>query len=121
MTTHEIAHQYYVLASQEKWSDIQEKFHDEQVVCQEPEHAALRGVPVLTKGKEEVKAKSRKSRDMIETVHFQSCSEPIVGGDFFSVVLKRDVTMKNKQRMEMEEIGIFHVKEGKIVSEQFFY
>ena len=121
MTTQEIANQYYELARQGKWTEIQEEFHGENVICQEPEHAASNGVPVLTKGKEAVKAKGRASREMIETVHHQYCSEPIVGANFFSVALKRELTMKNKQRMHMEEIGVFHVSEGKIVSEQFFY
>jgi ketosteroid isomerase-like protein len=121
MTTQEIANRYYELACQGKWTEIQETFHDDNVICQEPEHAALRGVPTLTKGKEAVKVKSIASREMIETLHNQYCSEPIVGANFFSVALKRDVTFKTKQRMQMEEICIFQVTEGKIVSEQFFY
>jgi len=55
---------------------------------------------------------------MIETIHSQYCSEPIVASDFFSVALKRDVTFKNKPRMKLEEICIFQVTEGKIVSKQ---
>jgi len=121
MTTQEIANRYYELASQGKWTEIQEEFHDDNVICQEPEHVALRGVPVLTKGKEAVKAKSNANRELIDTIHHQYCSEPIVGADFFSVALKREVTFKSKQRMNLEEICVFRIAEGKIVSEQFFY
>ena len=121
MTTQEVANRYYELASQSKWIEIQDELHDDNVVCQEPEHAALRGVQVMTKGREAVKAKSIANREMIETIHSQYCSEPTVAGNFFSVALKRDVSFKNRPRMELEELCVFQVTEGKIVSEQFFY
>jgi hypothetical protein len=121
MTTQEAANRYYELATQSKWTEIQDELHDDTVICQEPEHVASRGVQVMTEGREAVKAKSIANREMIETIHSQYCSEPIVAGNFFSVALKRDVTFKNKPRMKLEEICVFQVTEGKIVSEQFFY
>lgn len=121
MTTQEVANRYYELASQSKWTEIQTELHDDNVLCQEPEHAALRGVQIMTKGREAVTAKSIANREKIETIHSQYCSEPIVAGNFFSIVLKRDVTFKNAPRMNAEEIGVFQVTGGKIVSEQFFY
>ncbi len=79
------------------------------------------GMPILTNGREAVKAKGVARRAMIETVHSYTCTEPIVAGEFFSVALKQDVTFKGKPRMTLEEIGVFHVKDEKIVKEQFFY
>jgi hypothetical protein len=121
MTTQEIANRYYELACQGKWTEIQNELHHDSVICQEPEKAALRGVSVLTKGKEAVMAKSVANREMIEAIHQQFCSEPLVGANFFSLALKRDVTFKTNQRMQLEEICVFQVEEGKIISEQFFY
>ena len=121
MTTQEIANRYYELANQSKWIEIQEEFHDDTVVSQEPEHAASRGIQVVVKGGEAVRAKTMANREMIETIHSQSCGEPIVAGNFFSVVLKRDVTYKNRPRAQLEELCVFQVKEDKIVLEQFFY
>jgi len=121
MTTQEVANQYYELARQSKWIDIQDGLYDEQVLSREPEHVASRGVQVITKGREALKAKGAAHRAMIDAVHSQYCSEPLVAGNFFSVVLRRDVTYKDKPRMETEEIGVFEVKDGKVVSEQFFY
>ena len=121
MTTQEVANRYYELASQSKWMEIQDEFHGDNVICQEPEHVASRGVQVVTKGREAVKAKSIANRDMIETIHSQYCSEPVVAGNFFSVGLKRDVTFKNRPRVQLEEICVFQVSEGQIVLEQFFY
>ena len=121
MTTQEIANRYYELATQSKWTEIQDELHDDTVICQEPAHVELRGLPVITEGREAVKAKSIANRNMIETIHSQYCSEPLVAGNFFSVVLKRDVTFKNRPRMTLEELCVFQVTEDKIVSEQFFY
>ncbi len=121
MTTQEVANRYYELACQAKWIDIQDGFHDDNVISREPDHVVSRGVQVITKGREAVKAKGAATRETIETLHSQYCSEPMVAGNFFSVVLKRDVTFKNRPRMTFEEICLFHVTDGKIVSEQYFY
>src|SRR3569833_3928499 len=121
MTTQQVANRYYELASQNKWMELQDQLHDDNVTCREPEHAAARGVQVLTQGKDAVRAKGDANRQMIETIHSQYCSEPLVAGDFLSVVLKRDVSFKNRPRMALEELCIFKVVNGKIVSEQFFY
>jgi len=32
-----------------------------------------------------------------------------------------DVTMKGMGRLNMDELIVYHVKDGKIVSEQYFY
>jgi hypothetical protein len=121
MTIQETAARYHELASQRKFIEIQDDLYHEDVVCQEPEKAASMGMPVFTNGLEAVKAKGIARRAMIETVHSYTCSEPIVAGEFFSVVLKQEVTFKGKPRIALEEIGIFHTKDGKIIKEQFFY
>jgi hypothetical protein len=121
MTTQQVADRYYELACENKWIEIQESFHDDNVICLEPEHAAARGIQVVTKGKAALMAKGAANREMIETLHSQYCSAPIVTDGFFSVALKRDVTFKNRPRMQVEEIGVIQVRDGKIVMEQFFY
>ena len=121
MTTQEAAARYHQLASQRKFIEIQDTLYHEDVVCQEPEKAASMGMPVFTYGREAVKAKGVARRATIETMHTYNVGEPIVAGEFFSVVLKQEVTFKDKPRMILEEIGVFHVKDGKIVKEQFFY
>jgi len=121
MTTQETAARYHELASQRKFIEIQDTLYDEHVVCQESEKAASMGIPVFTNGLEAVKRKGIERRATIETVHSYTCSEPIVAGEFFSVVLKQDVTFKGKPRVTLEEIGVFHVKDDKIIKEQFFY
>jgi hypothetical protein len=121
MTTQEAAACYHELANQRKFIEIQNTLYDENAVCQEPEKAASMGFAVITNGLEAIKAKGVARRATIETVHSYTCSEPIVAGEFFSVVLKQEVTFKGKPRITLEEIGIFHVKNDKIIKEQFFY
>jgi hypothetical protein len=121
MTTQETATRYHELANQRKFIEIQDTLYDENVVCQEPEKAASMGMPIFTNGLEAVKAKGIARRATIETTHSYTCSEPIVAGEFFSVVLKQEVTFKGRPRIALEEIGVFHVQNGKVIKEQFFY
>ena len=68
-----------------------------------------------------IKAKGKTWNEMVEEMHGGFCSEPVVGGNFFSVAMGMDVTMKGQPRMKLDEIAVFEVKEGKIVKEQFFF
>lgn len=117
MTTQEVAARYHEMANQRKFIEIQDTLYDENVVCQEPEKAALMGMAI----REAIKAKGIARRATIETVHSYICSEPIVAGEFFSVVLKQEVTFKGKPTVTLEEIGIFQVKNGQVIKEQFFF
>lgn len=121
MTTKEVAFRYYELACQNKWAEIHETLHDEHIVQKEPEEGAPAGIPVVTRGKAAVKAKSEAHRAMIDTIHSRETTEPVVAGDFFTLALRRDVTYKGRPRVQSEEIAVIGVKDGKIVSEQFFY
>jgi len=121
MTTQEIASRYQELMNEKKFLEIQDTYYAADVVCQEMEKAAAMGLAVITRGLEAVKAKGIARRATIETSHSYVCSAPLVAGEFFSVVLKQDVTFKDRPRTTIEEIGIFQVQNGKIVKEQFFY
>jgi len=45
---------------------------------------------------------------------------PYVHGDQFVVRFKMDVTPKGQKRMSFDEVGLYTVKNGKIVEESFF-
>jgi ketosteroid isomerase-like protein len=121
MTTQEVANRYMELEKQGKWMEIQDELYSHDVVCIEPEHAAAMGMPTLTTGLDAIKAKAKAWNEGIEEMHGGYCSEPVVGGNFFSVAMGMDVTMKGGHRMKMDEIAVFEVKEGKIVKEEFFF
>ncbi len=121
MTTQEVANRYYELAKQNKWPEILDDLCAQDLVNREPEHVVSRGIQPTTKGLDNVKAKGIANREKIEEVHSQHCSMPLIAGNFFSVTLSRDVTYKGRPRTTLEEIAIFELKDGKIISEQFFY
>lgn len=121
MTTQDVANRYCALANQNKWPEILEELCGNDLVNKEPEHVIARGIQPTTKGLEAIKAKGIANRTMIEAIHSQYCSAPLVAGNYFTVILSRDITFKGKPRMNLEEIGIFEIKEGKIITEQFFY
>jgi len=121
MTTQELATRYQEMMNQRKFIEIQDTYYHPDVVSQEMEKAAAMGLAVTTTGLEAVKAKGVARRNTIEEIHSYHCSEPIVAGEFFSVVLKQELTFKGRPRMAIEEIAVFQVREGKVVKEQFFY
>jgi len=55
-------------------------------------------------------------------MHSSTVSEPMVADNWFSVRFEMDTTHKpSGNRSTMSEIGVYQVKDGKIVKEQFFY
>ncbi|WP_316834818.1 nuclear transport factor 2 family protein [Pedobacter nutrimenti] len=121
MTTQELADRYYELFKSRQVPEIYQQLYSADIVCTEPEHALVMGVPTVTKGIEAVLAKSKARQETIAEVHSFFSSEPVVGGDYFSLAMGRDMTLKNGQRVQLAEIAVFGVKDDKIITETFFY
>jgi len=122
MTTQEVANRYKELEKQGRWDLIQEELYSQDIVSIEPDKAAAMGMQKVTTGLDAVKAKGAAFNAGVEEMHGGYCSEPVVGGNFFSVSMGMDVTMKGSRwRIYMDEVCVFEVKDGKIVSEQFFF
>lgn len=121
MTTQELANRYFALFQQRQVAEIYDQLYSTDIVCTEPEHALAIGVPTVTKGIEAVLAKSKARQETIAEVHSFFCSEPVVGANYFSLAMGRDMSFKNGQRVQVSEIAVFEVKGDKIVSETFFY
>jgi ketosteroid isomerase-like protein len=55
-------------------------------------------------------------------IHSASVTGPWPHGDRFVVGFQYDVTNKpSGKRMKMDEVGVYTVRNGKIVREEFFY
>ncbi len=56
-------------------------------------------------------------------IHGATVEGPFVhGDDRFAVIFGMDVeTKETKERMQMREVAVYHVADGKIVREEFFY
>jgi hypothetical protein len=121
MTTQQVADRYYELFNQNKRAEIVEELYGQNIVNKEPEHAIAQGVATITQGLDAVKAKSKVGNERIAEVHGSFCTKPAVAGNFFSMAMGREITLKDGPRIKREEIAVFEVKDGKIVLEQFFY
>ena len=117
MTTQDVADRLVELCRKGQILEAQEELFADEVTSHEPAHAPN---PVAI-GKANVQAKGRQFASMIEERRSGSFSDPIVGGNYFSIVCKLDATLKGVGKVVWDEICVFGVKDGKVISEQFFY
>lgn len=73
-----------------------------------------------TKGKDAVEAKMQKFKSSVEASYGNEVSAPLVTANAIAFTLAMDVKMKGQDRMTMAEICVYEVKDGKVISEQFF-
>lgn len=73
-----------------------------------------------TKGLPAIKQKAEKWFSMVQEMHGLTVSDPLVADNSFAVTMHMDVSMKEQGRMSMTELCVYEVKDGKIVSEQFY-
>ena len=120
MTTQEIANRYYELAQQGLYSQIQDELYDVNCISDEPKDA--QGMSANHREwLEAIKAWMKQHDEMIEQMFGWFCNTPIVAWDFFACTMWMDVKYKWMERMNIEEVCVFGCKNGKIISEQFFY
>jgi hypothetical protein len=118
MTTQEVANKLVAYMRQGQIFEAQAELYADDIVCIEPEGTMTAH---LTKGKEAVAVKGKQFAEMIEEHHGSSCSDPVVGGRYFSISMSIDATMKGMGRQVLDEVCLYEVKDGKIAQEQFFY
>src|SRR4029077_517079 len=117
METKEIAEKVVQLVRKQAWYEALDELYDDNVVSVEAYSAA--GGPTEARGKEGVRGKIDWWVNAME-IHSFDASGPFVGHDRFVVQYDADVTEKNsKQRRTMSEVGVYTVKDGKIVREEF--
>lgn len=117
MTTEEVAAKLIELCRQGKWDQAQNELYSDDARSVEPEGAPW---PVA-EGLAAIKKKGDQWASQVEESHGFEMSDPVIGGDFFSVSMKNDTTFKGTGRFTFEEICLYQVDDGKIVEERFFY
>ncbi|MBT8266007.1 MAG: nuclear transport factor 2 family protein [Bacteroidia bacterium] len=116
-STQEVANQWAQMCREGKNLDCINELYAENIVSRE-----MPGYPEeIVSGKENVWNKSKKWLDNVEEYHKGEIGDPIVAGNHFTSKMDYDVTFKDSGRMQMKELGVFEVKDGQIVNEQFFY
>ncbi len=73
-----------------------------------------------TVGLEAIKIKGQKFEGMVDEIHSITLSEPLIAANSFAITMGMDMTMKEKGRMNMTELCVYQIKDGKIISEEFF-
>lgn len=118
MTTQEIAQRLAELCKQGEFEAAQKELFATDAVSIEP--YATPEFEKETRGLDKIFEKGQKFMSMTETVHGVELSAPLIAGSSFALTLKMDMTMKGQDRMKMEELCVYEVKDGKIISEQFY-
>ena len=117
MTTREVADRLVELCRKGLILEAQQELFADDVTSYEPENSPT--PPAI--GKEAVLAKGKHFASLIEERRSGSFEDPIVAGNYFSFVCKLDATLTGIGRIVWDEICVFGVKDGKVISEQFFY
>ena len=117
MTTKEIAERLVAYCRKAQWAAAQTELYAEEAVSIEPE--ASPAFAKETRGRAAIIEKGHTFDAMVETMHGITVSEPVVAPGSFACTMSLDVTMKGQGRMQMSELCVYAVKDGKIVSEQF--
>lgn len=118
MTTKEVADRLVEICRNGKTEDAQNELFAQDAVSIEPTDAMG---PRETKGIDAIKKKGEMFNSMLEEFHGATISDPVIAGNYFSIAWNMDAKMKGQERMMMSEICLYKVKDGKIVSEEFFF
>ena len=117
MTTKEVAQRLLALWREGKVEVAQRELYADDAINIEPYGTSA--FPRETRGLLAIIEKGQRFTAMIEQVHALSISEPLVAGSSFACAMQLDVTVRGRGRMTLDELCIYEVKDGKIISEQF--
>ena len=117
MTTAQIADRLVELCKKGDFESAQKELFSEDAVSLEPH--ATPDFAQETKGLDAILEKGKKWGEMVQEMHGAEVSQPLLADNSFALTMSMDVTMKDGKRMNMKELCIYHVQDGKIVSEQF--
>ena len=116
MTTQEVAKEFTQLCKDGEFEEAGKRFWSDDVVSLEP----MQGDMAEVRGRAGVEKKGEWWYANHE-VHKVDVGGPYVHGNQFVVRFTMDFTPKGKSRMTMEEVGLYTVKDDKIVEERFFF
>jgi hypothetical protein len=117
LNTQDVADRLVALIRQRQFIRAQQELFAEQAVNVEPAHSpspSATGLPAILRKEERFLA-------AVLTWHQLEVSEPLVAGNFFSLRMRTEVTLKNQTRFSLDELCVYEVIEGQIIREQFFY
>jgi SnoaL-like domain len=117
MSTEEVAKKLVELCQKGAFEEATNTLYSQDIVSVEPR--AMGDMPAEANGFEAVCAKTKWWIENHE-VHSSKVTGPFVARDTFVVRFEIDVTDKNSgQRFQGSEVGLYTVKDGKVVREEF--
>lgn len=119
MDTKEIAEKLVAHCRKGDFEAAQEELFAPDAVSIEPKATPL--FPKETKGLDAIIKKGHTFNSTLEKIHSITVADPLVAGHSFTTTIAMDITMKGIGRVPMSEICVYQVKDGKVISEQFFY
>jgi len=118
LTTQQVAARFNELAQREEWFAIQDELFADNVKSIDPLNSPFFQ---SAQGKSDVRKKGEDFVKRIEAAHKRYTTRPVVAGNHFAVGREVDITVQGFGRIKLDEIMLYEVKDGQIVSEQFFY
>lgn len=118
MTNQEIAGRLYELCQQGQFETAQQELYADNATSTE---SNMQGNRETVTGLEAIKAKGQQFQSMVEEMFGGYTHEPKVFGKYIFMEMGMDVKMKGMDRMNMTEMCRYEVKDGKIISEEFYY
>jgi hypothetical protein len=119
MTTAEVATQLVALCRAGNFVEAVATFYADDVVSVEA--MDFKGMGREMRGKDAVKAKNLDWFDDND-IHSASVTGPFVSPESFAVLYSFDWTVKTSgQRVQLSEVAVYTVVNGKIVREEFLY
>ena len=120
MNTESIAKRLVELCREGKYEEAQIELYADDAVSVEPD-GLPQGALGNVIGLPAILEKGHQFGAMIEEMHANHVSDAVVAGNWFSVSMMLDVTMKGRGRTHMKEICVYRVHDGKITHERFFF
>ncbi len=101
------------LCKEGQFIQAQHELYDTDIISIDPDGSR-------TEGASNMHAKEERFLSNLEKIISVSFSEPLIAGNYFSVILRMEIEIKNTGYRDFEEICVYQVANGKIVFEQFF-
>jgi len=114
-TIHEIANGLKEMLSEQKFVQAYQLLYSDDAESIDPLNTSgqpLKGLTTLLE-----REKDFLSRASIQKI---TLSDPIIAGSYFTMSLRMSFDLKDQGHMDIEEICLYKVKDGKIASQQFF-
>jgi hypothetical protein len=113
-TIQEIANRLCSLCTEQKFVQAYAELFSEHAESTDPiyNNVPLKGLPNLVEREKQFLSSTE--------IHEIKMSQPIFAGSYFSVIISMSFTPKGQEMKMMEELCVYKIQNGKIVSQQFF-